>query len=131
MRPLLFGILLILAGGFVGCSRPPAVEFDNLPLIASLRTACSARNEQWLAGVAKAVEQRHGAGKMSADEREHFTKLIEMAQSGEWEAAERRAFQFEQAQLSRRREGSPAAHSHPHAHDHAAAHARTNHIAGQ
>ena len=61
-------IVLIILACCLGCSRPPAVQFDHLPLIASLRTACSARNPDWLAGVKKAVDERHAAAKMTGDE---------------------------------------------------------------
>lgn len=106
---------LALLGMSLGCSRPPAVQFDHLPLIMSLRTACSARNPDWLAGVKKAVDERHAAAKMSDEEYQHFQKLIAQAQAGEWEAAERACLQFEQAQLSRKR---PARADAPHSHDH-------------
>ncbi|WP_425616950.1 hypothetical protein NA78x_000615 [Anatilimnocola sp. NA78] len=98
-----------------GCSRPPAVQHDHLPLISSLRTACSARNTTWLAGVKRAVAERQTAGKMSVDERAHFDKLIAQAEAGEWETAERACLKFEQAQLSRKR---PAAETAGHSHDH-------------
>lgn len=108
-------VLLLLLLFFSGCSRPPTVQFDHLPLIMSLRTACSARNPDWLAGVKKAVDERHAAAKMTAAEQAHFHKLIAQAQSGEWEDAERACLKFEQAQLSRRR-SAPAAHTHDHSH---------------
>lgn len=107
-------LILLMASG---CSRPPAVQFDHLPLIMSLRTACSARNPDWLAGVKKAVDERHAAAKMTAAEHAHFHKLIAQAQSGEWEAAERACLKFEQAQLSRKRP-APAQHAHTHDHSH-------------
>jgi hypothetical protein len=105
---LLVGLLLCS----VGC-RPPAVEFQNLHLVASLRTACSAQKTDWLEGVAKAVETRHTEGEMSDAEREHFVELIEIARRGDWEEADRRCLAFEQAQLGRTRERPP---SHEHAH---------------
>jgi hypothetical protein len=102
---------LALIGGMLLCvmgCRPPAVEFANLHLVASLRTACSAQKSDWLEGVAKAVEARHGEGEMSDAEREHFVELIEMARRGEWEEADRRCLAFEQAQLGRSRELPPS-----------------------
>lgn len=100
-----------------GCSRPPAVEFANLPLVSSLRTACSARNEQWLTGVERAVTKRHGEGQMSAVEKDHFSKLIAQARSGDWQGAEKQCYHFERAQLNRTRE-HPAEREHAHVHSH-------------
>ena len=101
-----------------GCSRPPAVEFENLHLISSLRTACSAENAQWLDGVARAVSRRHEDGRMSDQERDHFLELIETARAGDWDAAEDACLKFEKAQLSRTREHSAESHTHEHAHNH-------------
>ena len=109
--------LTVFAACF-GCSRPPAVQHDHLPLITSLRTACSARNPAWLDGVQRAVTERHAAGKMLPDEHTHFEKLIQQAKAGEWETAERACLQFEQAQLSRKRlPAKSSSHSHSHSHD--------------
>lgn len=100
-----------------GCSRPPAVQYDHLPLISSLRTACSARNNAWLEGVQRAVNERHAAGKMTSDEHAHFDQLIQQAKAGEWESAERACLKFEKAQLSRKRPASEEGHTHSHSHD--------------
>lgn len=112
---LLFALSCAL---LVGCARPPAVQHDHLALISSLRTACSARNVDWLAGVKRAVTERHQAGKMTDAERDHFLSLIAQAEAGEWSTAEQACLRFEQAQLSRRREpAGQSAHSHSHSHD--------------
>jgi hypothetical protein len=95
--------VLTLAMLASGCGRPPAVEFENLNLISSLRTACSARNEGWLTGVGKAVELRHQEGRMTEREKAHFERLIKQARGGDWAGAEQLCFQFEKAQLNRRR----------------------------
>lgn len=101
-----------------GCAKPPAVQHDHLPLIASLRTACSARNATWLTGVERAVNEKLTAGKMTAAEHAHFSQLIRQAQEGEWESAERACLRFEQAQLSRKRPPTETGeHTHSHSHD--------------
>jgi hypothetical protein len=101
-----------------GCARPPAVQHDHLSLIMSLRTACSARNPEWLAGVKRAVTERHTSGQMTDKERDHFVQLINQAEAGEWSTAERACLKFEQAQLSRHRpESKSNGHSHAHSHD--------------
>lgn len=97
-----------------GCSRAPAVQFHNLKLVSSLRTALSAQNTQWLDGVAKAVEARHDDGEMSDDEFEHFGSLIAAARRGEWKQAERECFEFEEAQLNRYRDPPKEEHAHMH-----------------
>lgn len=111
----LVGLPVLFAGG---CSQPPAVEFENLHLITSLRTACSAESIEWLEGVARAVAKRHGDGRMSATEQQHFTRLIETARAGNWEAAEQACLKFEEAQLNRDRQ-RPADSAHQHLHEHA------------
>jgi hypothetical protein len=99
----------------VGCSRPPAVQIENLALVASLRTACSAKNEEWLGGVERAITARHAAGSMSDAEKAHFEKLIDRAKGGDWQGAEKQCYQFERAQLNRSRpEASATAHTHQH-----------------
>jgi len=87
----------------VGCGRPPAVETPNLKLVSSLRTACSARNPEWLEGVKKAVDDRRQEGEMSEAAHRHFVTLIDQARAGQWEQAERACLDFERAQASRRR----------------------------
>lgn len=100
-----------------GCARSPVVEFDNLPLVASLRTACSSRNEQWLAGVEQAVAKRHSSGQMSQAEKAQFDKLIAQARGGDWQGADKQCYYFEKAQLNRTREPvAEAEHSHTHTH---------------
>jgi hypothetical protein len=99
-------------------SRPPVVEFDNLRYVQLLSTALSARNPAWLEKVDLAVTQRHAAGEMSDAERNHFASLIREARTGAWESADRRCFEFAEAQLSRRRSRPPSSgHDHDHGHD--------------
>jgi hypothetical protein len=96
---------------------PPAVEFDNLKYVQLLRTAVSARNSEWLAGVERAVRQRHQSGEMSLRELEHFEQLITQAREGDWAGTDRHCVAFEGAQLSRARNrpASPeTAHDHAH-----------------
>lgn len=97
---------ILLAAGIWVFSRwgtPPAVEFNNLKYVQLLRTAVSARNTDWLAKVDSAVDQRLAAGEMSSSEHDHFESLISMAREGAWKEADIACFQFEKAQLGRRR----------------------------
>jgi hypothetical protein len=98
-------------------TQPPAVEFDNLKYVQLLRTAVSARNSNWLAGVEKAVELRAAEGKLSDPEREHFGHVVALARDDRWDDADRAAYEFEAAQLSRRRSFPPGGDFHAH-HEH-------------
>lgn len=106
--------LVLLTAVNLACNRPPAVQYHNLQLLSSLRTAISAKHREWLEGVARAVEIRHEQGTMSAEERDHFLRIVELARTGAWDTAEREAFRFEEAQLSRSRPPLRASES-PHA----------------
>uniref|UniRef100_A0A7C4LQ46 Uncharacterized protein n=1 Tax=Schlesneria paludicola TaxID=360056 RepID=A0A7C4LQ46_9PLAN len=109
------GALVCVAALCGGCGRPPAVQFHNLKLISSLRTAVSAKNAEWLEGVARAVETRHREGTLNAEEFAHFQRIITLAREGQWDAAHREAFRFEEAQLSRRRPPPTPESDHDHA----------------
>lgn len=82
---------------------PPAVHYENLKYIQLLRTAVSSRNADHVARVEQAVRQLTAAGDMSAAELAHFSSIISLSRDGAWEQADRRAFDFELAQLQRRR----------------------------
>jgi len=109
-------LLMALACGMltIGCTRPPAVQYHNLKLISSLRTAISAQNSAWLEGVAKAVTVRRDAGEMDSEEYEHFQAIIAVARAGRWKDAEQDCFRFETAQLNRRRPPPKDTDEHQH-----------------
>ena len=81
----------------VGCGRPQAAP-HNQRLIASLRTAISARNSQWLEKNAEVLEERCAEGKVSDAELEAFQAIINKARAGQWEEAEREVLAFQKAQ---------------------------------
>jgi len=85
---------MILASG---CSYPVA-EPINMELISSLRTALSARNEQWLKANAEIVEERHASGEMRDDEYGAFRGIIDQARAGNWADAEKATLKFQRAQ---------------------------------
>jgi hypothetical protein len=117
-------ILWKVAAGMVVCvglfwlvrwwQYPPAVEFDNLKYIQLLRTAVSAERPDWLDKVKAAIDQRLAAGQMSSQERQHFDRIIALAESREWAEANRLCFDFEAAQLNRWRRNPATPHSHKH-----------------
>jgi hypothetical protein len=89
--------LLLGAAALAGCSRPQ-VEPDNLHLIASLRTALSARNTQWLQQNAELINERHRQGKLSDKAHREFVAIIEKAEHGNWQEAEEDTLAFQRAQ---------------------------------
>lgn len=114
---VLSGIVLLGIGYWLYSlwSRPPVVEHNNLRYIQLLRTAVSAKNPTWLAGVEKAINQRREENALSPTEESHFRRILDQAKSGDWSNADRACFEFEQAQLNRRR--APHTDEHRH-HDH-------------
>ena len=81
----------------VGCG-PPQVAPQNQRLIASLRTAISARNSQWIEKNAEVLEERRAAGTMSDEEYETFQAIIDKAKAGKWEEAEQKVLAFQKVQ---------------------------------
>jgi hypothetical protein len=82
---------------FIGCGYP-AAQPANQELIASLRTALSARNEVWLAQNEEKIESRRSAGRMNDDEYEAFKAIVAQARAGDWTGAERASLDFQRAQ---------------------------------
>lgn len=91
-------LLLTLTLCAAGCNRAPQVSSNNLRMIAALRTALSARNEEWLAQNEQAVEERRKAGEMSDAEYAEFQRIIAQARGGDWPGAEEQAVRFQKAQ---------------------------------
>jgi hypothetical protein len=88
-------VLLAICGA--GCG-PPRAAPQNLPLIASLRTALSAQNQEWLEQNAKILDERRGAGQVSDQEFAEFQSIIEKARADQWKEAETQAIAFQKAQ---------------------------------
>jgi hypothetical protein len=89
----LFALVVMLAG----CGYPVA-EPANMELISSLRTALSARNDQWLDENEKIVEQRREAGEMGDEPYAAFRGIIDQARAGDWAGAEHASVDFQRAQ---------------------------------
>ena len=81
----------------VGCGYP-AAEPDNLPLITSLRTALSARNDAWLNANEEIIEKRHDEKELNDDAYSAFKKIIAQAREGDWKGAELESLKFQRAQ---------------------------------
>ena len=86
--------LLLLA---LGCGYP-AAQPVNMEIISSLRTACSARNTDWLEANADKIEAQRAAGEMSDAEYKAFSGILAQARSGNWDDAEHACLAFQKAQ---------------------------------
>ena len=92
------GVLLVCLGLTAGGCGHPQASPENLHLIASLRTALSAENPEWLEQNAAIIQQRRGAGEVGEREYEAFQAIIQMAGQGKWDEAEQQAIAFQKAQ---------------------------------
>lgn len=92
-----------LMAGIAYWSRPPVVASENLKFLQLLRTACSSRNPQYVAGVERALQLRRQESQLSDSEWNHFAQILTMAKKGEWERADAACLRFEQSQSGRRR----------------------------
>jgi hypothetical protein len=88
----LCGLALVAGCGY------PSVEPENMELITSLRTACSARNDAWLAANEEKIEKRRADGAMSDHAYETFSGIIAQARGGDWAGAEAACLKFQKAQ---------------------------------
>ena len=103
------GSLLLIVGlvWFIQWWRyPPVVETENLKYIQLLRTAVSSERPDMLAKVKEAIQHRFDEGEMSKTERDHFDRIIRLAEAKDWKTAHETCFRFEESQLSRRRVNS-------------------------
>lgn len=96
-------VLLALAVTVAGCG-PPQASPPNRQLIASLRTALSAQNPDWLEQNARILDERRAAGQASEDEFAAFQAIIQQARAGQWKEAERQVMAFQKAQRPTREE---------------------------
>jgi hypothetical protein len=93
-----------LAGGYLWSTwKPPAVAIHNLKYIQLLRTAVSSESPAMVRGVERAVQKQHEKNELTERELEHFRKIIQQADEGNWQSAHVMAYQFEQAQSNRNR----------------------------
>jgi len=90
-------VCAVLALCGAGCG-PPRAAPQNLSLIASLRTALSAQNQEWLEQNVKILEQRRDAGQVSDQELAEFQSIVDKARAGQWKEAEAQAIAFQKAQ---------------------------------
>lgn len=96
-KPFVVAGLFGLLAQVWGCGYP-AAEPDNLKIIASLRTALSARNETWLQQNEEIIEKRYAAKEMGESSYQAFKQIIQQARNGEWKEAELETLKFQRAQ---------------------------------
>ncbi|MBX9627632.1 MAG: hypothetical protein K2X82_27775 [Gemmataceae bacterium] len=105
-------LIPLLVVWWPGCRQYPAVSSrESLSLMQLLYTACNTRDEKRLADAEKGVEKLTREGKMTAEERAGFDRIIGMARAGKWEDAEQAAFKFTQDQVGQG-DDTPDDHDH-------------------
>jgi hypothetical protein len=89
--------IALLALVLVGCGSTQ-FSASNRHVLAALQTAISAKNDQWLDGVAKQVADQRTRGAMSDAEFKAINPIIQTAKVGQWDAAQKRVFVLTEAQ---------------------------------
>lgn len=107
------GLLAFMALMISGCGYPQAGP-ENIDLLASLRTALSAQNEDWLDRNVEKIEARRAEGVMSDEAYEAFQSIVEEAKAGEWKKAEQMCISYQESQ----RPSGQVSHDHGHDHGH-------------
>jgi hypothetical protein len=93
----MLAVLISLTFLVSGCGYPE-VQPENMELITSLRTACSAKDSTWLKANVEKLDGAKTAGEMSEEEHAIFMAIVEQARGGDWEGAERACLKFQKAQ---------------------------------
>lgn len=82
-----------------GCRpRAPQIGFANRRYSAALRTAANTKSPARLARATELIDRDHAAGTIGPEEYACYRAIIELAESGRWQAAEREALQFRRDQ---------------------------------
>ncbi len=87
-------LLLIALAGCGSTQFAPA----NRHVLAALQTAISAKNDQWLEGVAQQIVDQRTKGQMSDAEFKALDAILQTAKAGQWDAAQKRVFALTEAQ---------------------------------
>lgn len=97
--PVVPGLLVCVLAWGCGPSYPRIHSQESLEILLALRTACSTQNPERLQKVEKALDQARKEGKLSQEETEALSRIIELAREGHWEKAERACRAFQKAQV--------------------------------
>jgi hypothetical protein len=90
---LLAGLLVTLAG----CGEPSVRELKNRRELEALLTAISLRNKKELDKDVKRIDERHTSGELSDDGYKDLEEIFKKAQSGDWVAAEKQAYELRES----------------------------------
>jgi len=83
-----------------GCGpRAPQIDFSNRVYSAALRTATNTKSTERLAKAKKIIDKDHAAGTIGAEEYAFYGEIIELAEAGRWQEAEKLAIRFRSDQL--------------------------------
>jgi len=93
-------VVVALALCLGGCTKYPQVTFENLEYVAALRTACSAKDAEWLAKAKAEIDKQHTAGAMGDEEYAAYGEIVAVAEAGEWADAEAECVRFQKDQLA-------------------------------
>lgn len=95
---------------------PAATSPESMQAMKLLYAACNTRDPQRLKQVEERIEKLTSKGTLSEPEQRAYAKILALAQSGDWDRAQREAFRFAQDQVG---VGHPApSHGHDHGHAH-------------
>jgi hypothetical protein len=91
--------VLLTATSTSGCrSQTPQIEFANRRYSAALRTAANTKSPRRLASASELIDRDHAAGVIGSEEYAFYQTIIDLAEAGRWEAAEREALRFRREQ---------------------------------
>ena len=98
-RMLVAACALLLAI-ICGCREHPRVTSrESLDFIKQVYTACNTRNPARLAACQTKLQELVAEGQLSESEQASFRSILDSAQSGDWEAAQRSSLQFARDQV--------------------------------
>jgi hypothetical protein len=82
-----------------GCRpRTPEIGFANRRYSAALRTAANTKSRERLERAKDLIDRDHAAGTIGSEEYACYRAIIELAEAGRWEAAERQALEVRRDQ---------------------------------
>lgn len=83
--------------------RPPAVEVANLKYVQLMRTVISTQDQTALNKLKSKLEKLHQSNELTDAEHVGFHRIISMAESGQWDDADKACERLEKAQQNRSR----------------------------
>ncbi len=94
---LAIAVLIVLA---CGCSSYPQVtSAESLKFIRQVYTACNTKSPERVAKCAARLNELTAEKLISESEEATFRQILELAESGDWEASQQQALEFAQRQV--------------------------------